>query len=212
MPQNSTIIPSLFYHLSSSFRVHHYPPIIINAPSFRLNHSYHLSFTTYHHQCAIIPSQSFIPPIIIISRPFNHSSSFRHYFASILPPIIIIPPSFCHYYHYHHQFRLFNTYHHHSTIIPSSFHIYDFHLSSSFRHHSISMISTYHCHFAPYHLSSSLRHLYHYNFAIIPHLLFATYHHSTFIIYHFHNHPSLYHDFHLYHNFRLSIIIFVSLL
>src|SRR5919206_278868 len=129
MPQNSTIIPSLFYHLSSSFRVHHYPPIIINAPSFRLNHSYHLS------------------------------SSFRVHHS---PPIITM----C--------------------------------------HHSISMISTYHCHFAPYHLSSSLRHLYHYNFAIIPHLLFATYHHSTFIIYHFHNHPSI-------HHLYISITISLSL-
>src|SRR5918911_1400772 len=136
MPQNSTIILSLFYHLSSSFRVHHSPPIIINAPSFRLNHSYHLSssfrvhhsppiitmrhhsvsiiHTTYHHhfasiihhlssQCAIIPSQSFIPPIIIISRP-----SFTTYHHNA--------PSF----RLNHSYHLsFTTYHHQCAIIPS---------------------------------------------------------------------------------------------
>src|SRR5918911_1059437 len=100
MPQNSTIIPSLFYHLSSSFRVHHYPPIIINAPSFRLSHSYHLSssfrvHSIIHHHFAII------------SPLFYHlSSSFRVHHS---PPIIIIPPSFRLY---------FTTYHHQCAIIP----------------------------------------------------------------------------------------------
>ena len=156
MPQNSTIIPSLFYHLSSSFRVHsiihhhfaiisplfyhlsssfrvhHSPPIIIIPPSFRLY------FTTYHHQCAIIPPQSFTPPIIIISPLLRLYFTTYYHHSAIILPLLPLSSSISPLQH------LSSSFHHHSAIIPSlwfppiiiispSFHLYDFHLSLSFR-------------------------------------------------------------------------------
>src|SRR5918911_1718297 len=104
MPQNSTIILSLFYHLSSSFRVHHYPPIIINAPSFRLNHSYHLSSSFRDH--------SIIQSFIIISPLFRLYFTTYHHHSAIILPLLPLSSSISPLQH------LSSSFHHHSVIIP----------------------------------------------------------------------------------------------
>src|ERR1043165_6313227 len=80
------------------------PIIIISRPSFN----------TYHHQCTIIPYQSFTQPIIINVSSFRLYFTTYHHFASIIYhlsslfyiyylPSIIPPPLFI-YYHYSNLF------------------------------------------------------------------------------------------------------------
>src|ERR1044072_4488887 len=112
---------------------------------FRHDHDHFcLYFTTYHHHFTIITFYD-LPPIIIISC---------HHFASIPLPIIIISPLLRLYFttYFHHSVIILPSFRHHSAIIPPSFPIIlplyftIQHLSSSFRHHSVSII---------HHLSSS---------------------------------------------------------
>src|ERR671927_61137 len=107
MPQNSTIIPSLFYHLSSSLR----------------HHSVSVIHTTYHHHFASIQSFIIISPLFrLYFTTYHHhfvsiihhlSSSFRHHSVSILPPIIINAPSF----RLNHSHHLSSSFHHYSASI-----------------------------------------------------------------------------------------------